>query len=213
MTTASTRSWTERLAVGAAVGALLLCAIAGIAQAQEDPKSVVQANADKIIAVLSNESLSKEQKRQQVEDIVVSGVDFTTLSKLVLARNWSKFTPEQQQEFMTEFRRHLSQTYGRRLDQYRNEKIQVVNERTESNGDVTVKSRILRGGSGADVDLDYRLRKIDGHWKIIDFVIEQVSLVSNFRSQFQDIVASGGPEKLLAVLREKTAKGEEFKDS
>lgn len=209
MTTVSTRSWTERLAVGA----LLVCATVGLARAQEDPKAVVQANADKIIAVLANDALSKDQKRQQVEDIVVSGVDFTTLSRLVLARNWSRFSPAQQQEFMTEFRRHLSQTYGRRLDAYRNEKISVVSERTESNGDVTVKSRIVRGGNGADVDLDYRLRKIDGQWKIIDFVIEQVSLVSNFRSQFQDIVASGGPEKLLAVLREKTSKGEEFKES
>lgn len=209
MTTASTRSWTERLALAA----FAVLATVAVARAQQDPKGIVQSNADKIIAVLSDTSLSQEQKRQQVEDIVVSGVDFTILSRLVLARNWSRFTPEQQQEFMTEFRRHLSQTYGRRLDQYRNEKIEVVSERTESNGDVTVKSRILRGGSGADVDLDYRLRKVDGQWKIIDFVIEQVSLVSNFRSQFQDIVASGGPEKLLAVLREKTAKGEEFKES
>lgn len=209
MTTVSTRSWTERLALAS----FALLATVAVARAQQDPKGIVQANADKIIAVLSDASLSQEQKRQQVEDIVVSGVDFTILSRLVLARNWSRFTPEQQQEFMREFRRHLSQTYGRRLDQYRNEKIEVVSERTESNGDVTVKSRILRGGSGADVDLDYRLRKVDGQWKIIDFVIEQVSLVSNFRSQFQDIVASGGPEKLLAVLRDKTAKGEEFKES
>jgi phospholipid transport system substrate-binding protein len=209
MTTASTKSWTSRLAL---LGFLLL-ATAGVARAQQDPKAVVQANADRIIAVLANDGMSADQKRQQVEEIVVSGVDFTTLSRLVLARNWSRFSPEQQQEFMAEFRRHLSQTYGRRLDQYRNEKIQVTSERTESNGDVTVKSRITRGGNGADVDLDYRLRKIDGQWKIIDFVIEQVSLVSNFRSQFQDIVASGGPEKLLTVLREKTSKGEEFKAS
>ncbi|MCW5893030.1 MAG: ABC transporter substrate-binding protein [bacterium] len=191
----------------------MLLATVAVARAGEDPKAVVQANADRIIAVLSNEALSQEQKRQQVEDIVVSGVDFEILSRLVLARNWSRFSPAQQDEFMREFRRHLSQTYGRRLDQYRNEKIQVTSERTESNGDVTVKSRILRGGAGADVDLDYRLRKVDGQWKIIDFVIEQVSLVSNFRSQFQDIVASGGPERLLTVLREKTAKGEEFKAS
>jgi phospholipid transport system substrate-binding protein len=146
-----------------------------------------------------------------VKAIVLQSTDFDTLSRLVLARNWSRFTPAQQAEFQREFESHLSATYGRRLDTYRNEKVSIVGDRKEANGDWTVQTRILRGGGSNDVVVDYRLRQTAGAWKVIDMIIEQVSLVANFRSQFQEIVGSGGPEKLLQVMRDKTAKGEEFK--
>ncbi|HEV7732915.1 MAG TPA: ABC transporter substrate-binding protein [Candidatus Binatia bacterium] len=181
--------------------------LATIVAAADDPKAVVQRTSDQVIAVLKDGSLSSDTKRTKVEQVVLSSVDFPALSRLVLARNWSKFSPAQQQEFVQEFQRHLSATYGKRLDEYRNENLQIVGDRQESNGDWTVKSIIVRGG-GNDVTVDYRLRQSDGQWKIIDFIIERVSLVANFRSQFQDIVANGGPERLLTLLREKTAKGE-----
>jgi phospholipid transport system substrate-binding protein len=129
----------------------------------------------------------------------------------VLARNWSRFSPAQQQEFMQEFQDHLAAIYGRRLDDYRNEKVEIVGDRREPNGDSTVQTRILRGGGSNDIQVDYRLRESNGQWKVIDFIVEEISMVANFRSQFQDIVASGGPEKLLQLLKEKTAAGQEFK--
>jgi phospholipid transport system substrate-binding protein len=138
-------------------------------------------------------------------------VDFDTLSKLTMARNWAKLTPAQQEEFRREFRRHLSATYGRRIDDYRNETVDVLGTREESRGDQTVKTKINRGGGTADVLVDYRLRQTGGQWKIIDVVIEGVSLVANFRSQFQELMAHGGADHLLAVLRDKTAE-EERKD-
>jgi phospholipid transport system substrate-binding protein len=85
----------------------------------------------------------------------------------------------------------------------------VDGERQEQRDDVTVQTKILRGGGSDDVLVDYRLRKTaDGQWKIIDVIVEGVSLVSNFRSQFQDIVANGGPDRLLSLLKEKNASGE-----
>jgi phospholipid transport system substrate-binding protein len=71
-----------------------------------------------------------------------------------------------------------------------------------------VLTKILRGGASADVLVDYRLRQRDGQWKIIDVIVERVSLVSNFRSQFQEIVSNGGPDRLITLLKEKNAKGE-----
>ena len=191
--------------------ALLLCAAASRARAEQSPREVVQSTSDQVLAALADKSLSKEARRDKVKDVVLRSVDFDTLSRLVLARNWSQFTPEQQQEFEREFQSHLATTYGRRVDDYHNEKVAIVGDRKEPNGDWTVQTKILRGGGSNDISLDYRLRQSGGQWKVIDFIIEQVSLVANFRSQFQEIVSSGGPQKLLQVLREKTAKGEEFK--
>jgi phospholipid transport system substrate-binding protein len=192
---------------------MLVAAVAAPAKAADDAAAaVVEQTTSSVIAVLVNQKLSTEEKRKQVEDVVLQRVDFETLSKLVLARNWTRFTDPQRGEFMTLFKNHLSMTYGRNVESYKNEKVQITGSRQETGGDATVKTKIVRGG-GNDILVDYRLRQRDGTWKIIDVVIEGVSLVSSFRSQFQDVVASGGPERLLALLREKNAKGEPLKTS
>src|SRR5205823_5743880 len=121
---------------------------------------------------------------------------------LVLARNWGRLSADQQAEFVRLFKAHLALTYGRSIESYSNEKVEVVGERDEGHGDWTVKTKILRGGGNADVLVDYRLRQENDAWRIIDVVIERVSLVANFRSQFQDIMSSGGPAKLLDEERE-----------
>jgi phospholipid transport system substrate-binding protein len=178
--------------------------------ALDSPSTVVQHTSDRVIAVLSDKSLSTPEQRRKVETIVYEYFDFVTLSKLVLARNWKQLTPEQQAAFIEEFKQHLSITYGRNLERYNNEKVAVTGEREETGGDYTVKSKVLRPGA-EDVLVDYRLRQQDGAWKVIDVVIEGVSLVANFRSQFQEVMAGGGPDKLIRLLHEKNEKGEPLK--
>lgn len=180
------------------------------ARATDTPVSVVEQTTSRVIAILADKSTSVDEKRHRVQDVVYACVDFETLSRLVLARNWSRFSTPQQAEFMTAFKEHLSMTYGRNVENYKNEKVTIVGSREETQGDWTVKTKILRGGPG-DIQVDYRLRQRDGSWRIIDVIIEGVSLVSNFRSQFQDVVASSGPDHLIALLREKTAEGEPIK--
>jgi phospholipid transport system substrate-binding protein len=183
----------------------------GVARsATNGPRAVVDRTTSSVLAVLADNNLSSDDKRRKIEDIVYVEVDFDTLSRLVLAKNWGRLSSEQQKEFVREFKRHLSLTYGRNVDNYKNEKVSIIGDREEARGDWTVQSKILRGGPD-DFAVDYRLRQKDGTWRIIDIIIEGVSLVSNFRSQFQEIIANGGPERLLQLLREKNAKGEPLK--
>jgi phospholipid transport system substrate-binding protein len=191
-----------------AAAGLFLLLLAGGAAAQSTPSQVVDGLASQVLPILQDKNLSADQKRERIEQIVYQAMDFHTLSKLVLARNWSKFSPAQQTAFVEEFKRHLSVTYGRNIENYNNEQVKILGERKAARGDVIVMSKILRGGSSADIVVDYRLRQRDGQWKIIDVVVEGVSLLSNFRSQFQDIVANGGPNKLITLLKEKNASGE-----
>lgn len=185
---------------------------AGVALAGADgaaPRAVVQQVTDDAVRILKDKALAPDQKRHRLEEVVYASVDFDTLSRLVLARNWTRLSPPQQEEFVREFREHLSMTYGRRIDSYRNEEVRITGDRAEARGDWTVQTRILRGGGSDDVLVDYRLRKAGEDWKIIDFIIEGVSLVANFRSQFQDFFSgSGGAERLITLLREKNQKGE-----
>jgi phospholipid transport system substrate-binding protein len=193
---------TVRLAV------LALILTAPGARAADTPRSVVQRTTDAALDVLRNKTLSNDDKRHKLEQIVYAETDFDTISRLVLARNWSKFSAEQQTEFVRLFKEHLSLTYGRSIENYQNERVEITGDHEEPRGDWTVNTKILRGGGAQDILVDYRLRKENEAWRIIDFIIERVSLVANFRSQFQDLMSQGGPQKVLDVLREKNASGE-----
>ena len=189
----------------------LASSLAGVARAGESPRAIVEKMTQAAIDVLGEKGLSSEEKRHRIEDLAYANIDFDIMSHLVLARNWGRLSAAQQAEFMRLFKEHLALTYGRSIESYNNEKVEVVGEHDEGRGDWSVKTKILRGGGNADVLVDYRLRQENDAWRIIDVVIERVSLVANFRSQFQEIVNSGGPAKLLDVLREKNAKGEPLK--
>jgi phospholipid transport system substrate-binding protein len=188
----------------------VLTVVAGLASAAQDdgPRVVVKRMTDAALDVLRDKSLSSDQKRHRLEEVVFPEVDFDTMSRLVLARNWSRFSAPQQAEFIKQFREHLSMTYGRNIENYRNERVEIVGDQDEGRGDWVVKTKILRGGGAEDILVDYRVRKQGDAWRIIDMVIERVSLVANFRSQFQDVVGRGGPEKVLELLRDKNARGE-----
>ena len=215
MTSTSSTTKRNRLIAAAlfAASALSLARLTAATpvRADETPVSVVEQTTSRVIAILADKSTSVEDKKRRVQDVVYAVVDFETLSKLVLARNWNSFSEPQRAEFMSQFREHLSMTYGRNVENYKNEKVTIAGSRQETQGDWTVKTKILRGGP-ADVLVDYRLRQRDGNWKIIDVIIEGVSLVSNFRSQFQDVLSNGGPDHLIALLRDKNAKGEPLKN-
>jgi len=189
--------------------ALLVLTVAAFgARAAEGPRAVVQRMTDAALEVLRNKEMSSDDKRNRLEQIASAETDFDTISHLVLARNWSTFSPAQQTEFVKLFKDHLALTYGRNIENYHNERVELTGDHEEPRGDWTVNTKILRGGGAQDILVDYRLRKEDDRLRIIDFIIERVSLVANFRSQFQDLMSQGGPQKVLDVLREKNASGE-----
>lgn len=180
-------------------------------RAAETPQQVVKSLTDDVIAVLADKGASADQKRAKIQEIVKQHTDFETMARLILARNWKGVDDAKKQQFIEEFREHLSVTYGNNVESYHDEKVQIFGDRDEGRGDWTVQTKILRPGGGADILVDYRLRQANSDWKVIDMVIERVSLVSNFRSQFQDMMASGGIDKVLTVLREKNAAGQPLK--
>ena len=150
------------------------------------------------------------ERVKEIEAIAYELFDFTTMSKLVLARNWRKLSTEQRTTFVREFKRHLSHTYGTRLDRYDQERVDVYAAQLEQRNDVTVKTRIV-GGQFDGAEISYRLRQQADRWRIIDVVIEGVSLVSNYRSQFQEVLNTGTIDDLLAKLRDKNFKVDEPK--
>lgn len=166
------------------------------------PEQVVRDALNRVLTILADPALDSPARRAQIENIAFDVFDFPTMSKLVLARNWKKFSKEQRKEFVAEFKQHLSRSYGNRLDRYQQTDVEIVGSRVEPRGDVTVLSKAV-GGQFDGIQMNYRLRERSDRWRVIDVVIEGVSLVANFRSQFVEVVSRGGPEALLEELKTK----------
>jgi phospholipid transport system substrate-binding protein len=190
-----------------AAAALLALAAGGTPAAAEEltPRQIVEETVAQVLAVL-RQDLPRGERRARLEEIVYGRFDFRTMSRLVLARNWKKFSDEQKQVFMTEYRIYLANSYGSRLDRYSGEEVEVIGERQEPRGDVTVLTKVV-GGEYDGALVDYRLRSKQGPWLVIDVIVEGVSLVSNYRDQFKEVLANGGPDHLIEKLREKNADG------
>ena len=149
--------------------ALLATASRESAPAADAPRDVVRRMSDAVIAVLQEKNLSADAKRDKIRGIVEGYVDFPTMARLVLARNWSGLDDSEKEEFTEEFKQHLSVTYGKNVETYNNEKVQITGDRDEGRGDWTVQTKILRPqGGGGDILVDYRLRQLSGEWKVID---------------------------------------------
>ncbi len=188
--------------VGLALG--LALASAADAAPTDDGRALVDRTLRDVLAVLRDKQKPPAERRRRVEAIAYEHFDFTTISRLVLARNWPKLSAAQRDDFVVEFKRHLSGTYWKTLEDYRDQKVTVDGARAEKNGDVTVRSRI-DGERSEPIRIDYRLRPEAGGLKVIDVIVEGVSLVQNFRSQTQQIIGEVGIDGLIDRLREKNA--------
>lgn len=208
----STTSTTRSSAAAIAAGLALLWAGDAAADASAENALGAQALIEKtvvqVLGVLNDPTRTLPQQRAELEKIAHARFDFRTMSRLVLGRNWKRLDAKQQADFVEAFTTYLSNDYGSRLDRYEQQKVDVLEEQPKPRGDVLVRTKIV-GGENDGAIVDYRMRKRDGQWKIIDVVVEGISLVSNFRDQFGEVISRGGPEELLRKLREKNAASSE----
>lgn len=190
----------------------LMCAVAVVRlPARAEPESpdpgdasaFVETVAARAIAILEDSSLDSDQRLSLLEQLTREAFDLETVAKLVLARNWRRFDEAQRAAFRLAFERYLAKRYGGGVDRYDREHVRVIGEQVEPRGDVTVETRLL-GGSAAGIRVDYRLRKRDGAWRLIDVIPEGVSLVSSYRAQFKEVLANGGPDHLIKILQKKS---------
>lgn len=172
------------------------------------PLDTVKVHVDKVMDVLRDPALkpesAKKLKKDKIRAIAEKMFDFTELSKRTLARNWSKFSPEQQKEFINLYRSLLEDAYADKIIAYTDEKILFTKEVALTEDTAEVQTTVVR--KTEEIPIYYRVHKDGGVWKVYDVVIEGVSLINNYRSQFRDILANKPPESLLETLRKKVGK-------
>lgn len=189
--------------------AVMLAAVLAILTAREavagPPTDQLKSALDRVVKVVENPSLKGDdrvaERRIAVRKIADDLFDFNEIARRALARHWQPLTDKQRAEFVSLFSDLLERSYISRIEQYGGEKIQYVGERVD--GDTaSVATRIVTK-NGTEVPIDYRLLKKGDRWPVYDVNVEGVSLVSNYRTQFNKIIQTGSFADLIQKLKAK----------
>ncbi|HEY2566406.1 MAG TPA: ABC transporter substrate-binding protein [Candidatus Aquirickettsiella sp.] len=185
--------------------ALLGLFMCTMAWAISSPIEVLQSTSNQLILELQRNQATLKTKPQIVYDIVdqilLPHVDIESMSSKALGRAWSNATRAQQQAFEDQFVTLLVRTYSSALAQYTNERVIFLPLREDFNNQsyVEVKSRIIRE-SGPQINLNYRMLRVQGQWKLYDFSVDGVSIIESFRSQFVEELRQSGIDGLISKL-------------
>jgi phospholipid transport system substrate-binding protein len=187
------------------IAALLIFPFAAVA---DSPLDAVQGNVNKVLDVLRDASLKgetgKKVKREKIRSISENMFDYNELSRRTLGPNWNRFNPQQQEEFTNLYKSLLEDAYADKIITYTDEEVLFGREHSLTEKTAEVQTTIVT--KKADIPINYRVIQKKGEWKVYDIVIEGVSLISNYRNQFREILTNKPPESLLDTLRKKVGK-------
>ncbi len=191
------------LRLGAMAVLLAGLMVAGRGAHAADPASAfVQDLGGRAVAVLADKSLGETDREARFREIFLSAFDVPAIGKFVLGRYGRSATPEQMAEFNKLYTDDVVKTYSRRLSQYRGEQLKVISSQPQ--GDETiVRSQIVPPGGGKPVSVDWHLSGSAGTYKVVDVVIENLSMRSAQREDYGSVISNGGMDALLAGLRKK----------
>ena len=210
----SRRGFSRGLAVLGTVALAALVTLMGsvaprpaVAAGPGDPAVFVREFSAQAIGVLADHSLSGAHREQAFRELLTAGFDVKAISRFVLGRYWRKATEAQRSEFTGLFEDLIVATYSRKFADYSGQTLKVEAIREENEKMAAVASRILRE-SGEPIRIDWRLLRRDQSWRIVDVVVEGMSMVLSQRSEYAAVIkADGGKiEGLLVKLRAKTAR-------
>ena len=172
------------------------------------PTDQIKSTVDKALVVLKDPRLKPasktKERRDQLKQILFARFDFSEMARRALGANWRRRTAKEQDEFVRLFTDLLERAYADTIESYSGEeKILYVGERLDG-GYADVSSKILTN-RGEEVSLNYRAHFVGGEWRVYDVIVENISMVNNYRSQFNRVITNASYEELLRRLRDKAA--------
>lgn len=185
----------------AAIGALSSSLPLGAGEPTEQIKAAISQGVE----ILERSRLDSQKQRAEVinrlREIVYPLFDFSEMARRSLGSHWRRLTPQQQKEFVALFTELLEKTYADKIDLYEGQKVVYIRETIEKDY-AEVGTKVI-GKKGESYSVDYKLHLVDGKWRIYDVVAENISLVNNYRSQFNRVIVNSSFEDLLKRLKEK----------
>ena len=192
-----------RLATAAAAAAFAFCL--GAAAQEQSPDALVKSVTLEVVGIIQKDVKDGDRRKliSVIEDKVLPHFNFTAMTSSAVGRNWDKATPEQKSRLVDEFKTLLVRTYASSLAAYSNQRFDFRPLRAKpTDTDVTVNVRVLQSGT-EPVQIDYDMEKRPNGWKVWDVRVAGISLVANYRTEFDNQVRQGGIDGLIKALQAK----------
>ncbi len=171
-----------------------------------DTGAFVKQLGDDAIAVLTEADSDAERRGTRYRELLDRGFAIDTIARFVLGRHWRAATKTQRSEYLALFREFVLETYAARLENYTGQTFEIIKSRPLDKKDTMVNTEI-RSPDAPPIRVDYRVRERRGGLKVVDVVVEGVSLITTQRAEFASVISRKGVEGLLAMLRERAATG------
>ena len=184
---------------------VLLLSMPALVSAQDSPSAVLRQSVDEVLTVLKEPGYrnpaTRPPLRTRIEQLVHGVFDFNEFSARTVGSNWPSFTPQQKQQFDDAFADLLLTTYLDKVEGYNGEKVDYTGEILSQRGDRAEVNTVVTLSDGKKVPVAYRMMLKNVKWVVYDVLIENVSLIKNYRSQFAEILNNGTPEQLIERVR------------
>jgi phospholipid transport system substrate-binding protein len=171
----------------------------------DGPMEQVRATVEKVLIIVGNPNLKSEAQkanlRAQLAEVIYPRFDFTEMAKRSLGPHWGRRTAEEQREFVKIFAALLGRTYTDKIESYTSQTILYTRE-IEDQEYAEVDTKIVTD-KREELSINYKLHSVNKEWKVYDLVIEDISVVNNYRSQFNRVIARSSFEELVRVMKEK----------
>jgi phospholipid transport system substrate-binding protein len=189
---------------------VLIFALGWASTAQSgEPLNVVKWAADRAVLILKDPALrapdKKKERIERLKEFVNPIFDYDEMARRSLGQYWRQRSPAEREEFVRLFRAFLEKIYAEKIDLYEGEKITFGRETIDQ--DYAQVDSTFINAKGEANSVVYRLKRTDGKWKVYDAVVENVSIVNNYRSQFDRVISKSSYEELKRMLKEKAEQG------
>jgi phospholipid transport system substrate-binding protein len=199
----------KRLAAGLAV--LILALMIGTPATASGPTDVLKGPLEQAVVILKDPKYQTEdptlktEQRDKIWDLVDDTFDFTEVSRRALARNWKSFSAAEQEEFAAVFSQMLGNIYVERIQSgFADQKVEFTDEILHESKPLAIVKTLIVADQNK-IPVDYSLKEKDGRWRVYDVKVEGVSLIKNYRTQFNDILRKEKPAELIERLKAKVA--------
>jgi len=183
---------------------LFLSAAAPIVSAADDPMAVVKQTVNQALTVLRDKQTPTANRQQQLRDIVSATFDFAAMSKSAMGYYWRQITPDQQQEFQKVFITFIENSYLAKINEFTSGEVKYLSAQSDDPQYSKVKTSVVMPNTGP-IALDFLLLNKDSRWQVYDVKVDEISIIANYRNQFNRIMSNKGYDTLIQDLKKKEA--------
>ena len=170
----------------------------------DEPMTVVKTTVNQALEVLQDKSAPLAQRQDKLRQIVAQTFDFTEMARSALGYHWKEITPAQQQEFTNAFIAFIEDSYLSKINDYRGQVVNFLRVSNEGSQAAQVATDIVQP-KGDPIHVNSRLLQEGSTWKIYDVTVDSISIIANYRNQFNRVMNSKGYDTLIADLKAKQA--------